>query len=789
MPSLLTTLLLLALSAFGGVAQPTTTLQGSLDVIIQHTPNAAELAYFLRVNGDNTIRQLVFPAPLPDFVGSGTKLTVQATLSPPEAPGSPPPPSPSPSSSSGCLAARRALLQSSDVSPSQPNPAVYVTDFTIDQLGPGRDFPTGDKSVDISSITWILNICGNTVVPSRELIESKWFSSSAAAAANSAVPTMQGLYQECSYGKVRFSRDTNIVVGPIDVPCKGFMTGGFAYDSSQCGGVEVYAWAEYAENYTRNVLGIDLAKYSRRVSVLSKGASCPWAGLGSVGCGSWCYTWVVGDYAASLNTAFHEMGHNLGMQHSTTPGNEYGDGSCSMGSCCNLRCFNAPQLWRNGWSESNPETFNASRPIPAGVWTPRTILATAVSPTRQTVRITPAWAAAAAVAAPTFFVSYRQATSYDSGLQNPYRNRVFVHVYNGSLNQLTGFKPELQTLYGLGVGDTYADPAGSWRLKVTGINGQGDAPPQSATFAVCRSTSAVEDNCFDGLDNDCNGLTDAADPACGPPSPPPPPFFCGDGVCKADDGETTVTCPKDCCVPWTCGDGVCDAYAGENCGTCPTDCLGKVGSALCCGGGPANGTGCGSAACLLKNRVNYKCTTACVPRSPSRAASPPPPPPPPPPVRAASSPPPPPPPPPPVRAASSPPPPPPPPPPVRDPSSSAPPPPPPPPRFTGIPSPPPPPCTLPPGTVCGDGTCHIALGENNANCPTDCCGHRCGDGVCNAYAEDCRSCPTDCPGSDALGFCCGGGAPTSCDDPRCNRAAVPASALRGTCTRSCAWPF
>ena len=35
-------------------------------------------------------------------------------------------------------------------------------------------------------------------------------------------------------------------------------------------------------------------------------------------------------YALRLDTLFHELGHNSGLLHSTTPGNEYGDCSCAM---------------------------------------------------------------------------------------------------------------------------------------------------------------------------------------------------------------------------------------------------------------------------------------------------------------------------------------------------------------------------------------------------------------------------------------------------------------------------
>ncbi len=40
----------------------------------------------------------------------------------------------------------------------------------------------------------------------------------------------------------------------------------------------------------------------------------------------------------------------------------------------------------------------------------------------------------------------------------------------------------------------------------------------SATISFCRYTQARETSCTDGLDNDCNGLVDALDPACRPVS-------------------------------------------------------------------------------------------------------------------------------------------------------------------------------------------------------------------------------------------------------------------------------
>ena len=36
----------------------------------------------------------------------------------------------------------------------------------------------------------------------------------------------------------------------------------------------------------------------------------------------------------------------------------------------------------------------------------------------------------------------------------------------------------------------------------------------TATVRLCRYTQISETNCHDGLDNDCDGLVDMADPSC-----------------------------------------------------------------------------------------------------------------------------------------------------------------------------------------------------------------------------------------------------------------------------------
>jgi hypothetical protein len=93
--------------------------------------------------------------------------------------------------------------------------------------------------------------------------------------------------------------------------------------------------------------------------------------------------------------------------------------------------------------------------------------------------------------------------------------------------------------------------------------------------------------CDDGVDNDCDGLTDcedagdcAYDPSCACDN---------DGVCEP--GEDCTSCPNDCFAGTGafCGNDVCEAADGEDCVSCPEDCngkqTGKPSNRYCCGDG------------------------------------------------------------------------------------------------------------------------------------------------------------------------------------------------------------
>lgn len=84
--------------------------------------------------------------------------------------------------------------------------------------------------------------------------------------------------------------------------------------------------------------GVDLGQYDH-ISVMAD-TDCGWAGVASVG-GYWSV--LASEWALDQSLAAHELGHNFGMHHSSTPGKEYGDNSCPMGGVWDLVLYNAPQ--------------------------------------------------------------------------------------------------------------------------------------------------------------------------------------------------------------------------------------------------------------------------------------------------------------------------------------------------------------------------------------------------------------------------------------------------------------
>jgi len=101
-------------------------------------------------------------------------------------------------------------------------------------------------------------------------------------------------------------------------------------------------------------------------------------------------------------------------------------------------------------------------------------------------------------------------------------------------------------------------------------------------FLISTNFLKPDTTCFDGIDNDGDGLTDMHDPKCIASKgktelPEQTQPTCGNLTCET--GENCSNCPADCGACPSCGDGNCNG--SETCSSCQTDC----GACPICGNG------------------------------------------------------------------------------------------------------------------------------------------------------------------------------------------------------------
>ncbi|KAG1673456.1 hypothetical protein FOA52_002222 [Chlamydomonas sp. UWO 241] len=402
-----------------------------------------------------------------------------------------------------------------------------------------------------------------------------WFNKDSPGGANSGT-TMENYYQTCSYGKTLFTPGDNIVVDLMDTPMPAIGRTAYtniAYDlTSTCGFAGLYAMQEWGQKqYEVSILkprdhssgtsrtlvplgsaGVLVAAASHAVVatssrllrtgdpnainafqrrlVFAPSLVCPWLGLASFGCtGAFCYAWVRFDQVKRLNIIFHELGHTLQFSHSSSSTWEYGDCSCPMGCTGERACLNAPQAVRAGWYKELAVHTSANT-LP-GMWYRYSIPAAELTDT-NTVKISPT--GAPFLGNPSYYLSLKTNRGYNANIDSYFKDRLSVHTSGSSL-QSDGIPPFYLGMIpgssnagaGYDVGSVIKEPAARLVIRF-------DALSPGSTFAdvsFCMYTTTEETpasgTCSDGLDNDCNGLIDAADPACGgavtPSSPPPPP--------------------------------------------------------------------------------------------------------------------------------------------------------------------------------------------------------------------------------------------------------------------------
>jgi hypothetical protein len=118
-------------------------------------------------------------------------------------------------------------------------------------------------------------------------------------------------------------------------------------------GCDYSGWADAADEAARNK-GVDFSNHQHTVYFMNFHATTDcggWAGLGYVGCGGGsCRAWVRYQWALDSTTA-HELGHNVGLNHTRAGSEEYGEWSL-MGK--NYGYIVPPQREFLGWYDDQP---------------------------------------------------------------------------------------------------------------------------------------------------------------------------------------------------------------------------------------------------------------------------------------------------------------------------------------------------------------------------------------------------------------------------------------------------
>jgi hypothetical protein len=160
-------------------------------------------------------------------------------------------------------------------------------------------------------------------------------------------------YKQCSNGNVQFQPATGSYKGLSD----GVITLVYPEQTSVCADDKTRktkcTWKTVGNTILSQLAKIGGIDYRYKMLVMPK--EVDFEGAAAYGSRPGTTTWYKGDFATMPVVQVHELGHNLGLEHSGKGDKAYGDGTGWMGNngrwdeVGSQMCFNSAKNWALGW--------------------------------------------------------------------------------------------------------------------------------------------------------------------------------------------------------------------------------------------------------------------------------------------------------------------------------------------------------------------------------------------------------------------------------------------------------
>jgi hypothetical protein len=268
--------------------------------------------------------------------------------------------------------------------------------------------------------------------------------------------SVAALYRECSLGQLMLSGD---VVGP------------YALDVSSTDPCNFNAWSMSADAQA-TAAGVELASYQHKFYVFPV-SQCGAAGYGTIS-GNPSIAWV---FQCGIRGVYaHELGHNLGMDHASTPTSEYDDTTDPMAiSSGMLPGLNAPHRHQLGWYGATSVRLVEQE----GLYD---VAPLALDPTVATAP------QILMIRKPDtneyYYLSYRYPMGFDASIDGVFFYKLSIHRYKGD-----GSTARTYRLAGLSDGQSWIDQANG--ISVTMVSHGATHATASIAFACAAATPSL----------------------------------------------------------------------------------------------------------------------------------------------------------------------------------------------------------------------------------------------------------------------------------------------------------